>query len=62
MKIPKFLSPSKKDKSSVPNVIYIAVEEVSEELLIYLAAINNKNLTTSIQNRDSLKQKDKTNS
>ena len=44
MKIPKFLSPSKKEKSSVPNVIYIAVEEVSEELLIFIAAINNKTL------------------
>ena len=57
MKIPKFLTPNKKDKSSVPNVIYIAIEEVSEELLFYIAAINNRNLTTTIQNRESLKKR-----
>ena len=56
MKFPKFLSPSKKE-NPIPNVIYIAVEEVSEELLIYILAINNKSFSTSVQNRESLKKR-----
>ena len=56
MRFPKFLTPSKKE-DPIPNVIYIAVEEVSEELLIYILAINNKSFSTTIQNRESLKRR-----
>ena len=56
MRFPKFLSPTKKE-NPIPNVIYIAVEEVSEELLLYILAINNKSFSTSVQNRESLKRR-----
>ena len=54
MRLSKFLSPFKKDTTELPNVIYIAIEEVSEELLTYIAAINNQSLATTVQSRESL--------
>ena len=52
-KAKRLLKPSKKDDYGI-NLIFLAVDNNSEELLIYILAINNKSLSTTVSNRETL--------
>ena len=52
-KAKRLLKPSKKDDYGI-NLIFLAVDNNSEELLLYILAINNKSLTTSVSTRENL--------
>ena len=56
-KVGKLLSPFRKNKNDLPNLIFLALEETSEELILYVLAINNKNLSTKVSDRESLKRR-----
>ena len=51
-KAKRLLKPSKKDDYGI-NLIFLAVDINSEELLLYILAINNRSLTTTVATRES---------